>query len=321
MQEEITLTSTIHRADAGKRLIAFLCGRFRYHDDGEWRSRILEGKVTVNGAPAEPERPLEAGDTVAYRVVLQEPPVDGNIVILHEEETFLVAAKSGNLPTHADGNFIRHTFVYILREMLQDRGLQGPVNPVNRLDRETSGCIVVSKQREAHRALTRQFEAGTVDKEYIAVVRGPVPRERFEVRGSIARDSGSSVSLRKTVVPEGHPGAKASVTEFTVLERLRGFTVLACRPRTGRTNQIRIHLEHAGHPLAGDKLYGRSDDEYLAFVHAARARRGGDLPWLEAERHMLHAQSISLDHPVTGDRVRFDAPLPQDMCAFMERHR
>ena len=134
-------------------LLDYLAGRFRYQSIETWNKMILEGRITLKGAKAQPSHVLEKGDRIAYRVVLREPPVDGNIRILHEEETFLVAEKPGNLPSHADGTFIKHTFIHILTQNLRKSGWQGDIRLVHRLDRETSGLMVVAKQREAHRNL------------------------------------------------------------------------------------------------------------------------------------------------------------------------
>jgi len=321
MPELTTLSSRIHATHAGTPLIYFLCGRFRYHDRAAWEAIIREGSVTVNDAPSAPGYLLRKGDIVSYTVELREPPVDRNITILHEEESFLAAAKPGNLPSHADGNFIKNTFIYILRERMKAAGFGGPVKLVHRLDRETSGIIVVAKTDEAHRALTRQFEQGTVDKEYLAVARGVIAEDSFEVGGGIAPDPASAVSIRQRVVPEGTPGARAASTRFEVIERLADATLVRCLPATGRTNQIRIHLAHAGHPLAGDKLYGRTDDQFLEFVRSARTGNYDPLPWMEAPRHLLHASRLALAHPVTGERITFESPMPGDMAAYIEKKR
>ncbi len=319
--EPTTLESKIHASAAGKSLIEFLTSRFRYHSPDEWRALIVRASVRVNGQASVEEHPLVQGDIVSYTVVLREPPVDRDISIIHEEDTFLVANKPGNLPSHADGNFIKNTFIYILNETLRARGFTGKANLVHRLDRETSGLLVVSKEARAHRALTGQFETGSVGKEYLAVARGVVAEDRFEVGGAIARDTDSSISIRRRVVPEDTPDSSPSKTLFEVEERLRGATLIRCRPLTGRTNQIRIHLAHAGHPLIGDKLYGRSDTEFLEFVRRARAGDASPLPWLEAPRHLLHAQVITFTHPERGDTVRFEAALPPDMRTFIEERR
>jgi RluA family pseudouridine synthase len=318
MPELTTLSSRIHAAQAGTTLIDFLCGRFRYHDRSAWEAIIREGSVSVNGAPSTPDYLLRKGDTVSYTVELREPPVDRNIIILHEEESFLAACKPGNLPSHADGNFIKNTFIYILSERMKAAGHTGPVKLVHRLDRETSGIIMVAKTDEAHHVLTRQFERRSVDKEYLAVARGRVAEDSFEVGGAIARDPESGISIRQKVVPEGTPGARAASTRFEVIERLSDATLVRCLPATGRTNQIRVHMAHAGHPLVGDKLYGRTDDEFLEFVRNARAGNFDILPWMDAPRHLLHASRLTLDHPQTGERITFESEMPGDMAVFIE---
>ncbi len=321
MSEKTTLSSRITSSEAGRSLVDFLCSRFKYHDRDRWIEIIREGSVTVNGAASGPDYPLKKNDMVSYTVVLREPPVDAAIAILHEEEAFLVAGKTGNLPSHADGNFIKNTFIYILRRRMAEAGHRGPVKLVHRLDRETSGIMVVGKTDDAHRNLVKQFEEGTVEKEYLAVARGPVAGESFEVGGAIAPDEGSSISIRKKVVPEGSPGSRPAFTRFEVIGRYAGATLLRCVPATGRTNQIRVHLDHAGHPLVGDKLYGRTDAQFLEFVRRARQGLFEPLPWMEAPRHLLHAAGLSFDHPVTKKRVSFECPMPDDMREYLEKIR
>ena len=321
MTEATTLTSRISANSAGMPLIDFLCGRFRYHTRPEWEIIIREGNIRVNGAAVRSDRILAKNDTVSYTVVLREPPVDGDIRIVHEEETFLAAAKPGNLPSHADGNFIKNTFIYMIRARMSDLGHRGLVKLVHRLDRETSGLILVALEDEAHRAMVRQFERGSVEKEYLAVALGSIREKEFEVGGAIAPDPDSAISIRNRVVPEGTPGSRPARTRFTVIETLHDAALVRCVPATGRTNQIRIHLAHAGHPIAGDKLYGKSDDEFLEFVRNARGGNFAPLPWMEAPRHMLHASRLAFDHPVTGLRVSFECSAPEDMRDFIESRR
>ncbi|HOS41573.1 MAG TPA: RluA family pseudouridine synthase [Spirochaetota bacterium] len=317
MIDETTLTSRITQQYAGRSLIDFLSGRFRYRGREEWAALIAAGKVVVNGSASDADRPLAKGDLVAYTILLEEPPVDGNIAILHDEESFLVADKPGNLPAHADGRFIKNTFIWMIRERYAAQGFAGKLNLVHRLDRETSGVMLVSKIESAHRGLMRQFGAGTVEKEYRAIVRGVVAADAFEVGGYIVPDRASGISIKKRVVDDEEPGAKRAVTRFEVIERLERFTLLRCVPLTGRTNQIRVHLAHAGYPIAGDKLYGRTDEEFLAYVHAVKAGEYDPRPWLEAPRHLLHAARLSFDHPVTRERLCFEAPVPEDMRRFI----
>jgi 23S rRNA pseudouridine1911/1915/1917 synthase len=321
MPEETTLTSRITSNYAGLRLIDFLCSRFKYHTREQWNDIILRGKVSVNGAGSIPEYVLKKNDSVSYTVVLREPPVDTGIKILHEEDTFLVAYKPGNLPSHADGNFIKNTFIYILRQRMIEHGYTGPVKLVHRLDRETSGVMVIGKTDDAHRNLVRQFEDGAVKKEYLAVARGIITEDAFQVSGAIAPDEESTISIRKKVVPEGTSGSRSASTRFEVIERLHDATLVRCLPATGRTNQIRVHLAHVGHPLIGDKLYGRTDEQFLEFVRRAREGNFDILPWMEAPRHLLHAAKLSFNHPITGTYISFEYPVPDDMRSYIELAR
>jgi 23S rRNA pseudouridine1911/1915/1917 synthase len=317
ISEETTLSSRIAADNAGRSLIDFLCSRFKYHNRAQWHDIIIEGKVTINGMSALPNHLLKKYDVVSYSVILREPPVDSDIRLIHEEESFLVAYKPGNLPSHADGNFIKNTFIYILRQRMADRGFQGPVKLVHRLDRETSGLMVIGKTDDAHRTLVSQFAAGSVEKEYLAVTRGVIAGDTFEIAGAIAPDKDSAISIRRKVVPDGAPGSQAAFTRFEVMERLAGVTLVRCLPATGRTNQIRVHLAHVGHPLAGDKLYGRTDEQFLEFVRNARAGVHDPLPWMDASRHLLHASKLSFNHPATGARVTFECPMPDDMRSYL----
>lgn len=319
MPEETQLRSKIAVHQAGKTLSDFLSSRFRYQTKETWERLIEEGKVTIDDKKAEPCQILQKGDWVAYSVVLNEPPVDKNISIVHEEETFLVASKPGQLPSHADGNFIKNTFIYLIGETLKKRGWKGEVQLVHRLDRETSGLMVVAKDKNSHRKLVEQFEKGTVEKEYLSIVRGKVEKEAFEVQGAIGKDPASQISIRHKVVPDGTPYSKASLTYFKKLEDLKDSTILQCIPKTGRTNQIRVHLDSIGHPIVGDKLYGRTDEEFLEFVRHVKA--GGDVTFegkLGAPRQLLHASKLTFSHPQTGERVTFEAGWPEDFRQYIE---
>jgi RluA family pseudouridine synthase len=320
MQDETILQSKVPPAQEGKSLLDYISERFRYQSREAWGHLIQDGKITLNGKPASANQSLKSKDIIAYKVVLNEPPVDRNIQIIHNEVAFLVAIKPGNLPSHADGNFIKNTFIYILSGLLKDQGFKGALNLVHRLDRETSGLMVVSKNKTAHQKLIQQFESGQVEKEYLAITRGIISEDRFEINGAIGRDTDSQVSIRQKVVADDTPFVKKSSTQFEVVSRLSAATLIRCRPKTGRTNQIRIHLASIGHSLIGDKLYGRNDDEFLAFIHHVKS--GGDSAWaghIETPRQMLHASQLSFLHPETSQKVTFTAELPEDFKNYSER--
>jgi RluA family pseudouridine synthase len=320
--EETILQSKVPPNHAGKQLLDYLATRFRYNAPEAWLELIQSGKVTVNEKTALPSQGLQRGDRVAYSVLLKEPPVDRNIQILHEEETFLVAVKPGQLPSHADGNFIKNTFIHILTELLRSQGWKGDVRLVHRLDRETSGLMVVAKEREAHRKLVDLFEKGLVEKQYLAVAKGRIDQNTFEINGAIGRDPQSEIPMRHKVVEPDTPYAKSAVTFFEKLGDLTDATLLRCVPKTGRTNQIRIHLASIGHPLVGDKLYGRTDEEFLAFIH--HVKNGGDAAWpghSETPRHLLHASKLAFKHPLTNESLVFEAEMPDDMRRYLEKNK
>lgn len=318
---ETTLTTKITASWVGKSLIWFLCTRFKYHTESEWRTLISDGKVLVNTAFAKPDAVLSLGDIVSYRVVLCEPPVNTDIKIVSADEYFLVASKPANLPSHADGNFIKHTFVYVLNEMMRTKGNHTPYKLINRLDRETSGLIVASNNQSAHKNIARQFETGQVYKEYIAVTRGEVLKDSFIADGPIVPDADSSISIRRKVGIRGMDSTRSAVTSFEVIERLRGYTLVRCIPKSGKTAQIRVHLAHAGYPLAGDKLYGRSDEEFLEYVGRVRKGDYQMLPWMDAPRQLLHAHRLIFIHPATHRIVEYVDPIPADMQLFIEDRR
>ena len=318
MSEETVLQSKVPANHSGQTLLDYLSSRFKYQGRETWETLVLSGKVTVNGKKTGSSHALQKGDRVAYSVALREPPVDRNIQILYEEDSFLVAVKPGQLPSHADGNFIKNTFIYLVTEMLRNKGWKGEVKLVHRLDRETSGLMVVAKQRNAHRNLVAQFEEGRVQKEYRAVVQGRIEEKTWEVRGAIGKDPASKISVRQRMVPEGTPFSKSSLTLFEKMEDLKEAALVQCLPKTGRTNQIRVHLDSIGHPVVGDKLYGRTDEQFLDFIRHVKA--GGDPAYpghLEVPRHLLHASKLAFNHPLTGQSLVFESPLPPDMEEFI----
>lgn len=316
--EETTLSSKVPPGRAGVTLLQYLSGRFKYQNVEQWKEHILRGRVKVNGQPTVPDAKLARWDEVSYTTRLREPRVDRGIRILHEEESFLVAFKPGQLPCHSDSHYLRHTFIHLLSKTLKSNGFGGRAALCHRLDRETSGLMVVAKTKEAHRTLARQFEEGEVGKEYLAVGRGVAEKDLYEVSGRLERDPDSRVSVRRRLVP----GDGDSFTRFEVLERLAGYTLFKCLPRTGRTHQLRVHLAHLGFPVAGDKLYGRTDAEHLEYLHFVKT--GGDPSWdgrLEAPRQMLHASRLTFRHPTTNASLDFSEPPPPDLTAFLEAHR
>ncbi len=313
-EPELELRSGVPAWAGGLLLPDYLARRFPYHDRATWLRLIADDRVRCTRGDQTVRGPLRPGDSVAYRRVHREPEVPTDIVVLHRDEDLVAAVKPAHLPSHADGVFVTRTFVHLLGRLLAPTA----IDLAHRLDRETSGVMLVACHKQARAALETQFRSGTVEKSYLAVVHGLPTADRFTIEQPIGRARDSAISLRRAVRPDGDADAQAARTDFTVLARLAGHALLRAHPRTGRTHQIRVHLHHAGHPLVGDKLYGRSDDEYLAWVRHVKA--GGDPAWAEGlttGRHLLHAEAVTVQHPRHGRRMTFRAPIPADMREFL----
>ncbi len=301
----LVLRSRIAASASGMRLIDHLVARFPYHDRGAWQREIDAGRVHVDERPAAADDLLCFGARLAYHRVHAEPWVDDRIAVLHDDDTIVAVDKPAHLPMHADGPFVRATLVHLLRQRLHAPHL----GLVHRLDRETSGVCVLARTAAARSALDAQFAGGRVHKVYHAIVRGS-PDAEFTIDQPIGRSRHSTIALRRAA------GAAAiapqpALTRFCVVARGPAAALLQCEPASGRTHQIRVHLEHAGLPVLGDKLYGRPDDDYLAFV--ARAKACGDarvVPRGEPDRQLLHASELRLQHPSSGADTLLCAPLP-----------
>jgi len=291
----------------GWTLARFLTHRFRYHPARVWVERIAAGAVRINGLTAAPDSPLARGDRVEYTIIHAEPPVDFSYEILYEDEHVLAVAKSGNLPIHAGGKFIRNTLISRLRESWGDE-----LRPAHRLDRETSGVVLLAKSREVAGALERQFRERRVRKEYVAIVRGEAPLN-LVVDAAIARLEPPRPPYRRVV----SDGGRQAITRFERLAvgRSRGVaptpvSLLRVLPESGRTNQIRVHAAHSGHPILGDKIYGVAEEVAIEFVERGETEQV--LAAAGAPRHLLHCLSLELRHPRGDGLLELRAALPAD---------
>ncbi|MCC7066399.1 MAG: RluA family pseudouridine synthase [Planctomycetes bacterium] len=308
---DLELRSRVPKQAHGLPLLDYLLQRFRYQDRTAWLREFAAGRLLLDGRPAEPMQRLRTGAELLYRKQHQEPEVSRDVRVLHRARTYAIVEKPAHLPMHSDGPFVRNTLVHILRT-----GEFPQAELVHRLDRETSGLLVIAHDKVSRSHFERQFAQGLVAKEYLAVVRGVVP-EDFTVDAPIGHSCTSSISLRRSAAPDALQTQPAR-TDFAIEQRLADRTLLRCKPHTGRTHQIRVHLEHRGFPLLGDKLYGRPDADYLAFV--ARVKAGGDARTVasgEPDRQLLHAAALTLEDPETGQRVRFTSPLPPDVLRWL----
>ncbi|MGH2738236.1 MAG: RluA family pseudouridine synthase [Actinomycetota bacterium] len=262
---------------------------------------IARGAVLVDGVSRPKSFRLRGGERI--EAVLEGPaevgPEPGGVPVRYEDDHLAVVAKPPGMVTHPTASRRSGTLVNRLLGMgMPLSGAGGTDRPgiVHRLDAGTSGLLVVAKDDETHEQLTRMLAAREVGREYLALVRGEVVHEAFTVEAPLGRDRARVVVRRGT-------GVEAA-TQLEVRERFPGATLLVARPRTGRTHQIRVHLRSVGHPILGDRAYGGGGDD---------ARRLG------LSRPFLHAWRLSFAHPVTGDRIEVEEPLPNDLREALRR--
>ncbi|NGO39973.1 RluA family pseudouridine synthase [Limisphaera ngatamarikiensis] len=244
------------------------------------------------------------------------------VQVLYEDDHLLAIDKPAGLLTSPDRydpnrpNLMRllHEGIAQRKPWAAARGLEYLAN-VHRLDFETSGVLLLTKDKASLTHLTRQFESGQTEKQYVALVEGAVSDEEFRVSARLAPDPARPE--RMCVVRKR---GKESVTEFSVLERFLGYTLLQCRPLTGRTHQIRVHLAHRGCPVVGDKLYGGSP-LWLSRIKVGYRLRKGETERPLLERLALHAERLVVLHPVTGQTVEIVAPWPKDLQAAVKQLR
>jgi 23S rRNA pseudouridine1911/1915/1917 synthase len=304
----------------GKRIDAYLASRFTSHSRRVIQKVIDAEEVLVNGRPVKASYRVRAGDMVSVRLPelpdMTPVPEDIPIEVVYEDASLTVVNKPPGIVTHpAKGNW-RGTLVNAIQfhyDTLSTLAGENRPGIVHRLDRDTTGLLVVLKDDIAHRKLALQFELRQVHKEYLALVHG-VPQRDSDY---IERPIGFHPTVReKMAIRTPDDGGKPAVTFYEVLERFRHFALVRCKPQTGRTHQIRIHLTHIGHPILADKLYSGRDRITLADVVGPEGLR--HLSEEEAEtvlidRQALHAHRLRFQHPSTNQELDLMAPLPADM--------
>lgn len=308
----------------------FLAERLPAFSRSALQRAIEAGQVLVDGAACRPALKFRGGevvDVLELEVPREGPiPQDIPLDILHEDESIVVVNKAAGMIVHPAKGHWDGTLAGALAHhfgAMSQRG--GPTRPgiVHRLDRDTSGVIVVAKNDQAHDALATQFKARTVEKQYLALVAG-VPQFDQDIVSAPIGDH--PTEREKKAIRPGHASARDAVTHYEVVERFKGYALVRARPKTGRTHQIRIHLAHAGFPVLCDKLYaGRNPKKLLEAELIPRGQIGQDTQTATAEpliaRHALHAHRLLVDHPTTGTRLEFEAPLAGDMQLVLEALR
>ena len=315
------LSCVVGPAAQGQRLDAFLASAFPGISRARLRKSIDAGLVLVAGAAIrKASHRVGGGEAIEVAVEAaaagpQPEPIPLDVIF--EDDAIAVVNKPAGMVVHpAKGHWNGTLAAALVHRFAQLSGTGGVVRPgiVHRLDRDTSGVIVVAKTDAAHQALAEQFQNRTVAKEYLAIVAGSIDRDAERVDAPI----GPHPSHReKMAIRPDHPEARPAETFFEVIERFRGFALMRARPKTGRTHQIRLHLMHLRIPVLCDKQYGSRSRITAGELRAVTRSKdlapdmADDVVLLD--RQALHAHRLSLDHPTTGVRMTFEAPLPADM--------
>jgi 23S rRNA pseudouridine1911/1915/1917 synthase len=300
-----TETFTVEQSLPAGRLDTFLRGKFPAASRSAWQRLIEEGCVRVDGKPVKPTHSPRAGERIEIRWPEARPaetrPEAMPLDILFEDQSLLVLNKPAGLVVHPAAGHEEHTLVNALLHHCQGSlsGIGGVARPgiVHRLDKHTSGCLVVAKNDATHLALSAQFAERQVEKIYQAILCGELARESGEIRAAITRHP----SHRKRMTARDDDNGRAAHTSYRVLEKLNSATFVEAQIHTGRTHQVRVHFQFLGHPLAGDATYGARQNKRLT-----------ELTGYEPPRVLLHARELSFVHPRTQKQLSFEAPLPGD---------
>jgi 23S rRNA pseudouridine1911/1915/1917 synthase len=295
-----TLHLAVAEEDSGKRLDVVLGRIPEVGSRSQAAALIASGAVTVEGATAAKSRLVSEGERISVALP-GETRVDmvseTAVPVVYEDEWLLVVDKPAGMPVHPSPGHASDTLVHALSGHGVSGGEEFRPGVVHRLDKDTSGLLVVAKSAEAHRRLVAMMRRRHVERLYIALVHGGFAAHTGTIEAPVGRDP-----VRRTSMAVGGLAAREATTHFTVLERLGDLTLVEARLETGRTHQIRVHFAAIGHPVAGDPVYGRRDPLGLG-------------------RQFLHSYRLALRHPFTGEDLEFTAPLPGDLQAVLDRLR
>ena len=308
----------IPRDRAGIGLVDFLAVRFPYHTREGWIERCVSGQIYVNDRPALPDHVLAFRDRLDYLAADRtEPNVRFDVAVVYDDADLLIVNKPPNLPCHPAGRYFEHTLsAWAQREA----GLAVPIF-VNRIDRETSGLVVMARTPAAAKRCRAEFASHRAEKRYVALVEGAFP-ETMTAEGWLVADAGGPVRKRRRFVPGAPKGPSPSggewcVTHLTLTAVHGPISEVAVILETGRLHQIRATLLGLGYPVVGDKLYGRDPGIFLRFCTDAMTE--ADRLHLRLPHQALHAARLVFRHPRTSVSLDLHAPMPDDMKALLDR--
>lgn len=291
----------ISAADHGRLLRSFLQKELFLSTKMLKHLKFSERGITVNGKSVTVRYLLQTGDLLelALEDTQDAPiePVELPITVLYEDAHLVVPAKPANMPTHPSHDHYGDTVANALAFRYRQMGIPFVFRPVNRLDRNTSGLLLIARHRVAAGRLSEAMRRGEIRKRYLAVLDGEMPLGSGKIEACLHRTA-ESIIVREVCPPDA-PDADAALTEYRVLATGSHRSLVLASPITGRTHQLRVHFASIGHPITGDDLYGT--------------------PAPDIDRHALHAWELSFPHPESGERMTLTAPLPDDMAALIAR--
>ena len=303
-KEEIQVT--VLAEEAGQRLDTFLCNKLEGKSRSQIQKMIRNGEITIQGKIVKCGRLLNPGASISikeeivpsYNIIPQEIPVD----VIYEDGDLIVVNKPAGLTVHPapgnpDGTLV-NALLYHFAELAQTELPERP-GIVHRLDKDTSGLLIVARHTNSHADLTRQFAERTVKKEYLAILWGKLKNKKDCIRHFIGRSRGD----RKKMTVKLKRG-KLGITRYEILKEAPGFSLALVMPATGRTHQIRVHFSYLHHPVVGDRVYGGEIWRGLQDPIKKKAIK-------EFDRLALHARAIAFNHPGTGEPLSFKAPIPE----------
>jgi len=333
---------TVPAEVAGQRLDQFLAAQIPDTSRARVQMLLEEGKALVNGAQSKPSLKLKGGEYITILGDPTPPPLramaeDIPLEVIYEDDDLAVINKPAGMMVHAgagatDDDRNRGTLVNaLLHRFAQLSEVGGETRPgiVHRLDKETSGLILVARNDAAHRNLAKQFSGREVKKRYVALVHGWPERPRGTINTEISRDA-----IRRIRMTTRGSGGRSAVTHYEVRERIESpygkFALLDVRIETGRTHQIRVHMASIGHPVVGDTLYGavgvlrssaapRKASRQRAAEEREDSASSVQPPALRLGRNFLHAAAVELSHPRTGKPLSFSVPPPPELAAFLQK--
>ncbi len=302
------LTVAAGPSDSGKRLDSFLHERLPEYSRSRLQSWIKQNLVQINAAPVRSSYMLRPGDTVTVTTVglppLQAEPEELPLKILYQDDDVVVVDKPAGMVVHAGAGHSHGTLVNaLLHHFGTLSGINGDLRPgiVHRLDRETSGVMVIARTDLAHQSLAAQFQSRKVEKVYLTLVHGLLKPPQGRVTTPIARDP-----VRRTRMTTKLLSGRSALTEYKTLELFERFSYLEVRIGTGRTHQIRVHLASLHHPVVGDRLYGAP---------------ASPLDLTDPKRFFLHAHRLAFDSPSMGRRITIQSPLAPELATLLETLR